>query len=163
MNTPSIAEDIARGTWIQEEIARLTEELKLINARIQAVAESSQHEPLKEQDREGKKWVARGAGRSLPVIFESDLLIASFKPNSDTHSKLVTIAGEKLGLFFKPVNKFERVQSDGREFRRDARNAFAPDEYAAFIKACLDIKKGGIPKSRIVVAWKEAEPTASAT
>ena len=98
----------------------------------------------------------------LPVIFESDLLIASFKPDSDTHKKLVDIAGETLPDFFADTRVFKRVQEDGREFRREARKAFAPDTYAEFVRACLDLKKGGIPKSRVVVGWKETEPDTAA-
>lgn len=162
MKTPSLEEDIARGLQIGREMERLKAELKGIEARIQAFAEIGQHEPLKEEDREGKKFVARGGGVILPVIFESDLLVASFKPDSETHKQLVEIAGPQLPVFFKPVNKFERVQEDGREFRRTARRTFEPDTFARFIRACLDIKKDGIPKSRIVVGWKESEPDTAA-
>lgn len=150
--------DIARGIEIQAEIKKLQAELKLIEARIQSHAETGLHEPLKEEDREGKKFVARGGGYIVPVIFESDILIASFKPDSDTHQRLAEIAGDKLGDFFADVRKFERRQEDGRAFRRAARAAFDPDTFAAFIRGCLDVKKDGIPKSRVVVAWKEAEP-----
>lgn len=152
--------DIARGIEIQAEIKKLQAELKAIEARVQAHAETGLHVPLKEEDREGKKFVARGGGYIVPVIFESDLLKASFKPDSETHKALAGIAGDRLKDFFAEVHKFERVQEDGRLFRRAARAAFEPDTYAAFIRACLDVKKDGIPKSRVVVAWKEAEPDA---
>jgi hypothetical protein len=158
MSTPTLEQDIARGLEIRRQIELLQTELKAIEARIQAIAEIGKQEPLKEADREGKKFVARGAGTILPVIFESDLLIASFKPDSDTHRTLEEIAGDKLGQFFRDVRKFERVQDDGRLFRRAARATFEPDTYAAFIRGCLDVKKDGIPKSRVVVAWKESEP-----
>jgi hypothetical protein len=158
--TPTLEQDIARGLEIRAEIERLSSELKAIEARIQAIAEIGKQEALKEADREGKKFVARGADQCVPVIFESDLLIASFKPDSDTHRTLAEIAGDKLASFFADVRKFERRQADGRAFRRQARAAFEPDTYAAFIRGCLDVKKDGIPKSRVVVAWKEAHPAA---
>lgn len=157
MSTPTLEQDIARGLEIRRQIELLQTELKAIEGRIQALAEIGKQEPLKEADREGKKFNARGAGRIVPVIFESDLLIASFKPDSDTHKRLLEIAGDKLPDFFADVRKFERRQDDGRAFRRSARAAFDPDTCAAFLRGCLDIKKDGIPKSRVIVAWKEAE------
>ena len=157
-----LEQDIARGLEIRRQIELLTLELKAIESRIQALAEIGKHEPLQDADREGKKFNARGAGQIVPVIFESDLLIASFKPDSDTHKRLLEIAGDKLPDFFADVRKFERRQDDGRAFRRSARAAFGPDLCAAFLRGCLDIKKDGIPKSRVIVAWKEAEPDTAA-
>lgn len=159
---PTLEEDIERGIQIRAEIEKLTAELKLVEARIQAVAEQGTHVPLKEEDREGKKFIGRGRSAIVPVIFESDLLIASFLPNSPVHTELEEIAGDKLKLFFRDVRKFERVQEDGRDFRREARKAFKPDQFARFIRASLSLKKGGIPKSRVVVAWKESEPLKTA-
>lgn len=152
----SLAQDIARGLEIRRQIELLKTELKAVESRIQAIAETGKQEPLKETDREGKKFNATGAGKIVPVIFESDLLIASFKPDSETHKRLLEIAGDKLPDFFADVRKFERRQDDGRAFRRSARAAFDPDTYAAFIRGCLDVKKDGIPKSRVVIAWNEA-------
>lgn len=163
MITPTLEEDIERGLQIRAQIAELEAELKQIEARVQAVAEQGRQVPLKEQDREGKKFPATGRSAIVPVIFESDLIIGSFAPDSPVHKKLAQIAGDKLKLFFKPVNKFERVQTDGREFRRLARTTFEPDPFAQFIRAATAIKKGGIAKSRVYVAWKEAEPVQSTT
>ncbi len=155
---PTLEQDIERGIEIRAQIKELEAELKLIEERIQIVAEQGHQVPLKEEDREGKKFVARGKSTIVPVIFESDLLIASFLPDSAVHKALAKIAGDKLKLFFKPVNKYERVQEDGREFRRVARANLEPDPFAQFIKAATALKKGGIPKSRVFVGWKESEP-----
>lgn len=160
---PTLEEDIERGLQIRAQIKELEAELKIIEERIQLVAEQGQQVPLKDEDREGKKFVARGRSAIVPVIFESDLLIASFLPDSDTHKALAKIAGDKLPLFFKPVNKYERVQDDGRDFRRVARTNLEPDAFAQFIKAATAMKKGGIPKSRVFVGWKESEPIAAAS
>jgi hypothetical protein len=163
MNTPTLEEDIERGLQIQAQIKELQAELKEIETRVQAVAEQGRQVPLKEQDREGKKFPASGRSAIVPVIFESDLIIGSFAPDSPAHKELAKIAGDKLKLFFKSVNKFERVQDDGREFRRLARATFEPDPFAQFIKAATAVKKGGIAKSRVYVAWKEAEPVQAAS
>jgi len=159
---PTIEQDIERGLAIQEEIKALQAELKQIEARIQAVAEQGTQVPLKEADREGKKYPATGTKNIVPVIFESDLIIASFEPDSPTHHRLAEIAGKKLNLFFREVRRFERVQDDGREFRRKARATFEPDPFAQFVQAATAVKKGGIAKSRVYVAWKEAEPITAA-
>jgi hypothetical protein len=155
---PTLEEDIERGFQIRVQISELQAELKQIEERIQLVAEQGKQVPLKDEDREGKKFVGRGKSATVPVIFESDLLIASFLPESEVHKALAKIAGDKLKLFFKPVHKFERVQEDGRDFRRIARANLEPDDFAQFIRTATAVKKGGIPKSRVFVAWKEAEP-----
>lgn len=158
MITPTLEQDIERGIEIRAQMEELKTELKLIEERIQLAAEQGQQVPLKETDREGKKFIGRGRSSIVPVIFESDLLIGSFAPDSPVHKALTKIAGDKLKLFFKAVNKYERVQEDGREFRRVARATLEPDAFAQFIKAATAVKKGGIAKSRVYVAWKESEP-----
>lgn len=157
MDTPTLDQDIARGIEIRQEIESLNRELKTIETRIRSYAEAGPQLPLKDEDREGKKYLARGAGKILPVIFESDLLIASFPADSEAHKTLTGIAGHHLPKLFKEVHKYERVQDDGQKFRRTARQLLEPDQFAEFIRACLDVKKDGIPKSRIVVGWKELQ------
>jgi hypothetical protein len=158
MTPQQIAADIERGREIKDEIAKLQAELKQINARLQAAAEKAEHQPLADADREGKQAILRSGSRSLPVIFEADLLIASFKPDSDKHTELTALLADKLPLFFKDTRVFERIQEDGQKFRKFARETLPPDDFAKLIKACLDIKKDGIPKSRVVVDWDGAKP-----
>lgn len=158
MTPQQIAADIERGKEIKAEIAKLTVELKQINARLQAAAEKAEHQPLADKDREGKQAILSSRLRTLPVIFEADLLIASFKPDSLKHTELAALLGDKLPLFFKDTRVFERIQEDGQKFRKFARETLHPDVFARLIKACLDIKKDGIPKSRVVVDWDSAKP-----
>jgi hypothetical protein len=158
MTPQQIAEDIERGKEIKAEIVKLTAELKQINARLQAAAEKAEHQPLSDKDREGKQAILSSSLRTLPVIFEADLLIASFKPDSQKHTELVALLGDKLLLFFKDTRVFERIQEDGQKFRKFARETLPPDVFASLIKACLDVKKDGIPKSRVVIDWDSTKP-----
>ena len=158
MTPQQIAIDIERGKEIKAEILKLQTELKQINARLQIAAESAEHLPLADADREGRQAILRSGSRTLPVIFEADLLIASFKPDSDKHTELVALLGEKLPLFFKDTRVFERIQDDGQKFRKFARETLPAETFAKLIKACLDIKKDGIPKSRVVVDWDGTKP-----
>ncbi len=160
MTDPQIAIDIERGKEIKAEILKLQTELKQISARLQLAAESAEHQPLTDADREGRQAILRSGSRTLPVIFEADLLIASFKPDSAKHTELDALLGEKLTLFFKDTRVFERIQDDGQKFRKFARETLPAETFAAVIKACLDIKKDGIPKSRVVVDWDGTKPIA---
>jgi hypothetical protein len=153
-----IAIDIERGKEIQTEIAKLTAELKQINARLQAAGEAADHLPLADADREGKQAILTGSRHSLPIVFESDLLIASFKPDSPKHEEIKAILGDKLPQFFRDTRVFERIQEDGKAFRKFARENLPADTFAKLVQAATDRKKDGIAKSRIVVDWDAAKP-----
>jgi hypothetical protein len=158
MTPQQIAADIERGKEIKAEIAKLTAELKLIDARLQAAGEAAEHIPLADADREGKQAILRGKRLALPIVFESDLLIASFKPETPKHEEIKAILGDKLSLFFNDTRVFERIQKDGKAFRRFARENLPGDVFAKLVQACTDRKKDGIAKSRIVVDWDAAKP-----
>ena len=158
MTTTQIAADIERGKQIKAEIALLTAELKLINARLHAAGEEAEHIPLADADREGKQAILRGSRHSLPIVFESDLLIASFKPDSPKHAEIQAILGEKMPQFFRDTRVFERIQDDGKSFRKFARENLPADTFAKLVQACTDRKKDGIAKSRIIVDWDASKP-----
>lgn len=158
MTSKQIAADIGRGKEIKAEIVKLVAELKDINARLQAAGESAEHVPLTDADREGKQAILRGTRFSLPIIFESDLLIASFKPDSPKHIEIKAILGDKLSQFFRDTRVFERIQEDGKAFRKFARENLDADTFAKLVKAATDRKKDGIAKSRVVVDWDAAKP-----
>jgi hypothetical protein len=158
MTPQQIAADIERGKEIKAEIVKLTAELKQINARLQAAGEKAEHVPLTDADREGKQAILCSPKHSLPIVFESDLLIASFKPDSPKHIEIQSILGDKLKLFFADTRVFQRIQEDGKSFRQFARENLPPETFAKLVQACTDRKKDGIPKSRIVVDWDAAKP-----
>lgn len=154
-----IAQDIERAFEIRTEIATLQGELKAIEERLQDIGSTSEQIPLQEANREGKQYLARGNGRIVPVRFESDLLAASFAPDTPMHQDALAAAGEHLPKLFAQSDKYDRVPKDGEAVRKTARKLLAADKFAAFIRAVTARDKSGIAKSRIVVAWADARPT----
>lgn len=157
MKASQIAADIERGIEIKAEIAKLTEELKAIESRLQAAGAEGDQIPLQDANREGKQYLARSSKRIVPVRFESDLIAASFDPDSKMHKEAAAITGDLLPRFFKQSPKFARVPEDGEDFRSLAREILQPDQFAELIRAVTMRDKKGIAKSRIVVGWKDAK------
>ena len=143
---------------IATDILKLTAELKEINARLQTAGQNAEHIPLTDADREGKQAILKGSRHYLPIIFESDLLIASFKPDSLKHTEIKAILGDDLPKFFRDTRVFERIQEDGKAFRKFARENLPADKFAKLVQATTDRKKDGIAKSRVVVDWDAAKP-----
>ena len=164
MTPIQIAIDIERGIVIKAQIAELTKELKQIEERLEIAGRNGDQVPLQNPNLEGKQFIARSAKPSIPVRFESDLIAASFAPDSIMHQEVVKIAGIHFARFFKPSNKFERIQKEGEAFRQLARELLAPDDFAALIRAVTQRNKDGIAKSKIVVGWDDAKelPAAAA-
>jgi hypothetical protein len=157
MTPQQIAKDVERGIEIKAEMKKLKKELDAIEARLEAAGREGEQVPLQDQNREGKQFIARSSGHRLPVRFESDLIAASFDPDSPMHKKVVELTGEHFSKFFKPSNKFERVPPDGEKFRKIARELLLPEQFAALIQAVSQRDKDGIAKSKIVVAWDDAQ------
>ena len=157
MIDPKIAADIERGFAIKSEVAALTEELKAIEKRLENAGLNGEQIPLQDANREGKQFLARSNWRIVPVRFESDLIAASFDPDSTMHQRAAEIAGDLLPRYFKQSTKFARVPEDGEDFRILARELLEPDQFAALIQAVTQRDKKGIAKSKIVVGWKDAK------
>lgn len=159
MTPEQIAADVARGIFLKAEIAKLTAELKEIENRLENAGLLGEQIPLEDSEREGRQYIARGTAKAVPVRFESDQLIAGFKPDTDIHKSIAEILGAKLPLFFKDTRVFERVKKeDANKFRQFARKNLDPDTYAKLIKACVAKTKDGIPKSKTVIGWADAKP-----
>ncbi len=164
MTDQQIAADIERGLFIREELGRLVAELKAIEKRLEAAGLKSPQVPLEDAEREGKQFLAQGAGKILPVRFESDQLIATFRPDTDLHATIAALLGDHLATFFKDTRVFERVhKDDANRFRKLARKTLEPDTFAKLISACISKTKDGIPKSKTVVAWDDVKPLDQAT
>jgi hypothetical protein len=155
----SITSDVDRGLAIREEIKKLESELAQIEQRLRdaGLARPQDHVPLVDEDRDGKRWLAKGTQKIVPVIFTADLIIGEFAAGTPRAASIRTAARGKLDDFFKPINKFENRFKDGKIFRNKAAlvlEAAAPN----FITQCLARDKSGLPKSRILVSWDEPEP-----
>lgn len=161
MKPVDIAELVDRGLELRKRIAEDTAELKKIEEKLKAAGyeagKEGDHEPLKDANREGTRWLARGSQKILPVIFTADSLVGSFTRNTDLHRKIEAAAGNHFSVFFKAVSKFENKFDDGVKFRARAQELF--DQSApAFITACLSRDKHGMAKSDVKLDWVHVEP-----
>ena len=159
MTPQQISSDVSRGLVIRDQIKTWQAELRAIEKRLEQAGLEGDQIPLQEPDREGRQFLARspGTGVFVPVVFESDQIIASVVVGTDLHTTLFSMAGEHLPKFFVASHKLDRVQKDGQAFRKLARQTFehtAP----AFINSCLQRDKDGIPKSRTIIAWDNVKP-----
>lgn len=156
MTGKAIADLVDRGLEIRKQIKALQTELEEIEEKLKKAGRNGEQVELKDGDREGRRFLARGSRVIVPVIFTSDKLVQSFKTGSPIEEKIRKAAGSFFLDFYKPVNGFETLFSDGKQFRSHARavlDAGAP----SFITACLAKDKHGIPKSDEKLAWDDAE------
>lgn len=161
MTPEQIAADVDRLIAVKAQIAALTIEQKEIESRLELAGLKGEQIPLQDKEREGRQFIARGSKVAIPVRFESDQLISTFKPDSELHKTLAELLGEKFPLFFKEVRVFERKnKDDANKFRKFARTELIPDLFAKLIAACISKDKNGIPKSKTVIAIDEAKPLA---
>ncbi|WP_395737440.1 hypothetical protein [Prosthecobacter sp.] len=149
-----------RVTAINAELAKLAEEKKGIEARLEAyaLAHSEAHEPLKDEKREGRRMIFTGASRSLPIVFSSDLIIGTFPANGPKHKELINIlCGENneheataeatLKLFFDAPSKWENRYDNGVKFRAAVAERLGSKIGAKFVSACTQTDKHGVKKS----------------
>jgi hypothetical protein len=152
----SLHSDVDRGLALVAQIEAAKRELKLIEGRLFAAGLRGEQIQLNDPEREGRQFIAQGTTAAVPVIFEADLLIGSFAPDSDTHHTLRTLAGARLLHIYRDVRKFERLNPTGKGFRTLTRDTFDPPTAAAVIEASLARDKNGIPRSRMSVDWERA-------
>ena len=158
MTPQQISSDIERGLELRATIKTSQAELKSIEKRLEQAGLEGDQIPLQEADREGRQFLARSPelGLIVPVVFESDQIVASIQPDTDVFNALLAISAPHFGKFWQPVTKLDRVQKDGLTYRKAAREilgGLAP----TFIAASLQRDKAGIPKSRTLIAWENAK------
>jgi len=158
MTPQQISSDIERGIELRATIKTAQAELKSIEKRLEQAGLEGDQIPLQEADREGRQFLARSPKLNLivPVVFESDQIIASFTPGTEIHATLDQLACGQLSKFWVSVTKFDRLQKDGQSYRKTAREILGSTA-PAFIAASLQRDKGGIPKSRTIIAWDNAK------
>lgn len=159
MTPQQISSDIERGIELRNTIKTAQAELKAIEKRLEQAGLEGEQIPLQEADREGRQFLARSPklGMIVPVVFESDQIIASIEPDTEVFRNLEFLALGQFSKFWKPVSKFDRIQKDGQAYRKAARELLGTTA-PQFIAASLQRDKGGIPKSRTIIAWENAKP-----
>lgn len=160
MTKAEVSTLVDRGLAIRAEIAKLETELDGINIKLKAEGyeanKDGKVEDLKDATREGKRWLALGSERILPVVFTTDLLAGSFTANRPLHKKIEEAAGAHLNDFYKRCIKYENRFDSGVKFRKTAADLLG-DSAPAFITACLARDKNGIPKSDVKIEWDKTE------
>ena len=162
MTPQQISSDIARGIILRDQIKTLQTELKAVEKRLEQAGLEGEQIPLQEADREGRQFLARSpqAGLVVPVVFESDQIVASFRNDSIMAEDLTVFCDQReirLHEFYCPVTSYTRVQKDGQEFRKVARQRLGPLA-PEFIFHCLQRDKDNIPRSRTIIAWDNSKP-----
>jgi hypothetical protein len=153
----SIKALVDRGLDIRLHIKRLERELGEIEGKLKKAGLEREQEYLKDEDREGRRWLAQGTTLIVPVVFTADKLLGSFKKDSAAHSTIKTMAGEEFGQFWKLSQTYENRFDNGKRFRKSAEEILGA-KAPAFITACLARDKMGVPKSDVKVVWDETEP-----
>lgn len=151
---------VDRGIEVRAKLKKLKAELDEIEGKLQAAGLEREHEYLKDDDREGRRWMARGSELVVPVVFTADKIMGSFAYNSPKHSQARAIAGDELKDFYKLKQVMENQFDDGKKFRLQAGEILGP-KAPAFITACLARDKFGVPKSDVRVCWDDGEQVQS--
>ena len=154
----TIQQFVDRGLEIRADIEKLKLELKSIESKLEKFGLNGQHEELKDADREGRRWLARGTSQIVPVIFTADKIVGSFKANTPTHNRIQKASDDKLSFFYTPCTTYESLFDDGKKFRAHADELLGKEAAPKFITACLSVDKHGIPKSDIKILWDDSEP-----
>jgi hypothetical protein len=154
MDHLTTAQLIARGRELQATIANAEAELKLIESILRTRALAMPHEPLAQGNREGRRARLRDEQEELTVLFESDVLKASFAAESPiAKSILGLLEPEQLRTLFKKKTTYERTVKDGHKFRLHAGEILGPELAANIIDILKDRDKNGIVKSKTVIEW----------
>jgi hypothetical protein len=160
MTPQQIADDIERGEFLTKRIACDKAELKDIEKRLEAAALLGPHIPLQDRSREGKQTILRAGERTMPVVFESDVIIGSFPAGGLIHTTLTNIlAPDAVKALFKEVHNYERREDDGQKFRVKLAKA-VPDEPLRLdvLKVLKAVGKNGITKNKTVISWDRLTP-----
>src|SRR5436190_6010849 len=162
MTEAKITELVDEGLSLAGEITKKKDRLKEINEALTAWAEANPeaHIKLKDEEREGTQFLCAGTGKTVAVVFTSDLLKQKIAPNSKDLTALQTLAGDHFGKFYKRTVSYESVHGkgnkfDGKAFRAVARELLEDPE--KFLSACVRRNKEGMPISLTRIAWSDAK------
>lgn len=155
-HTPT-AELIARGRELNRIITESEAELKQIEETLRSRALAMPHEPLTQGNREGRRALLRDGDQEVTVLFESDILKASFAVDSPTGVAVESLlVSSESDQFFRRKTTLERIVKDGHKFRLQCSELLRPDLAAQLIDLLKDRDRNGIVKSKSVIEWKTA-------
>ena len=154
MDHLTTAQLIARGRQLHATIASAERELKLIEDILRSRALAMPHEPLADGNREGRRATLRDEAEALTVLFESDILKASFASDSPVAKSILPLLdADQTATLFRSKTTYERTQKDGHKFRLLATETLGQNLAATVIDLLKDRDKNGIVKSKSVIEW----------
>lgn len=146
---------IARGRELRNLIDAAEAELKQIDDTLRSRALAMPHEPLAQGNREGRRAIIRDGDQKVSVLFESDILKASFAADSPVaQSLLPLLSKDQISNLFRVKKTYERSIKDGYKFRLQCSEILDPDLAALVIDKLKDRDRNGIVKSKSVIEWK---------
>lgn len=153
----STAQLISKGRHIRNIIAESETELNLIEAELRHRALAMPHEPLTDGNREGRRATLKDGPESITVLFESDILKASFVSDSPVAKAVLPLLdADQAAALFKVKTTYERSVKDGHKFRLQCGELLNAETAAQVIDLLKDRDRNGIVKSKSVIEWKTA-------
>ena len=154
MDHLTTAQLIHRGRELRAIINQAEIELEAIETILRSRALAMPHEPLAQGNREGRRARLRDVDQELSVIFESDILKASFASDSPVAKSILPLLdASQTSTLFRSKTTYERTQKDGHKFRLLATETLGPDLAATVIDHLKERDKNGIVKSKSVIEW----------
>lgn len=148
---------IDRGLQLRREIKERQAELKDIEGQIENIGLHECHTRLKDEAREGTRWLAPGSACLIPVVFTADKLVQSFADQSPAHKIIESVSNGKMSEFFQLTRTWKTKIDDGKKFRAAA-DELLGKAAPLFVTACVARDKSGIAKNDIRICWDDAEP-----
>ncbi len=159
---------VDRQAYLDAEISKMETELEVIKYKLTLYALAQpKAERLKDgENRDGRRVRIPGTqGHTCHVTITSDKLIASFKHESPKHKELLEIlqqdaqasdvsAADLLNKYFSPPDTWNNRHKHGADFRRAASEYLTEDTAAAFVAACRQVDRHGVPKNSISIEVK---------
>jgi hypothetical protein len=145
---------IARGRELKATIASAEAELAEIETILRSRALAMPHQPLAQGNREGRRARLRDEQEEISVLFESDVLKASFAADSPVAKTVLPLLDpDQTTTLFRKKTTYERSEKDGHKFRILATDTLGPDLAATVIDHLKDRDRNGIVKSKSVIEW----------
>lgn len=145
---------IIHGRKLVTTIANAEAELDAVEAELRKRALSMPHEPLADGNREGRRATLRDAEQQVTVLFESDILKASFASDSPVAKAVLPLLDkDQTAALFKKKTTYDRAVKDGHKFRLLCAETLPEPLSVTVIDLLKDRDKNGIVKSKSVIEW----------
>lgn len=151
----STAALIDQGRKLRAYIDHAKIELDQVETELRSRALAMPHQPLADGHREGRRATLREDDQMITVLFESDILKASFASDSPVAKVLLPLLDPaQTKALFRKKTTYERAIKDGHKFRLQCADVLPPELATTVIDTLKDRDRNGIVKSKSVIEWK---------